>query len=329
MQQLVKLSSFFVAPLLHIDQLLGVLQINFYIMSEQFFESLKRPANYENVANQVNEFLAIKGRKLAVVTSGGTTVPLELNTVRFVDNFSTGMRGARSAEIFIEQGYSVLFLYRETSIRPFTIGSNSVIDVMETVNGEPVVKQAYLAQVKDNLVKSEQARKNNQLLSVPYTTIDEYMHFLKLISISVRSAELKERALFYLAAAVSDFYMPLNRISEHKIQSRGLDTLSVELDPVPKLLKTLVAEWVPHAYVVTFKLETDSSILLKKARQALTNYEHQLVVGNLLHTRMDEVVLVTESSEEWVRREGSQRPIEQFFVPLVVKDHEKCIESCK
>ena len=35
-------------------------------------------------------------RRIACVTSGGTTVPLERNTVRFIDNFSTGNRGAAS-----------------------------------------------------------------------------------------------------------------------------------------------------------------------------------------------------------------------------------------
>ena len=30
--------------------------------------------------------------------SGGTTVPVERNTVRFLDNFSSGQRGAASAE---------------------------------------------------------------------------------------------------------------------------------------------------------------------------------------------------------------------------------------
>lgn len=32
---------------------------------------------------------------------GGTTVPLEKNTVRFIDNFSSGARGAASAEHFL------------------------------------------------------------------------------------------------------------------------------------------------------------------------------------------------------------------------------------
>ena len=44
--------------------------------------------------------------------SGGTTVPLERNTVRFIDNFSAGTRGSASAEYFLEAGYQVIFLHR-------------------------------------------------------------------------------------------------------------------------------------------------------------------------------------------------------------------------
>lgn len=43
-------------------------------------------------------------RPLVVVTSGGTTVPLERNCVRFIDNFSKGTRGALSAEQFLQVG---------------------------------------------------------------------------------------------------------------------------------------------------------------------------------------------------------------------------------
>jgi phosphopantothenate-cysteine ligase len=41
---------------------------------------------------------AAAGRRVAIVTSGGTIVPLERRMVRFVDNFSTGTRGAACAE---------------------------------------------------------------------------------------------------------------------------------------------------------------------------------------------------------------------------------------
>lgn len=43
-------------------------------------------------------------RPIVVVTSGGTTVPLERNCVRFIDNFSKGTRGALSAEQFLQVG---------------------------------------------------------------------------------------------------------------------------------------------------------------------------------------------------------------------------------
>lgn len=51
--------------------------------------------------------------------SGGTTVPLENQTVRFIDNFSNGNRGASSAEYFIKAGYAVVFMHRQFSLEPF------------------------------------------------------------------------------------------------------------------------------------------------------------------------------------------------------------------
>lgn len=46
-------------------------------------------------------------------------MPLEHNTVRFVDNFSAGTRGAASAEYFLDNGYAVIFMYRQKSLEPF------------------------------------------------------------------------------------------------------------------------------------------------------------------------------------------------------------------
>ena len=48
-------------------------------------------------------FLINAGESHNVV--GGTIIPLEKNTVRFIDNFSTGNRGAASSEYFLAQGY--------------------------------------------------------------------------------------------------------------------------------------------------------------------------------------------------------------------------------
>ncbi len=60
-------------------------------------------ANYEKQLELVKQridswFQADKNCKIICVTSGGTSVPLEKNTVRMIENFSTGSRGAISAE---------------------------------------------------------------------------------------------------------------------------------------------------------------------------------------------------------------------------------------
>ena len=59
------------------------------------------------------------GRRIACVTSGGTTVPLERNTVRFIDNFSTGNRGAATTEQLLALDYAVIFLHRAHSAFPY------------------------------------------------------------------------------------------------------------------------------------------------------------------------------------------------------------------
>lgn len=50
----------------------------------------------------------------------------------------------------------------------------------------------------------------------------------------------------------------------------------IQLHLVPKMLAPLVSLWVPSAYVVSFKLETDENLLVPKARSALEKYKHKV-----------------------------------------------------
>ncbi len=256
-------------------------------------------------------------RRVVLVTSGGTTVPLENQTVRFIDNFSAGTRGATSAEYFLDAGYAVIFLHRQFSLLPYarhySHSTNCFLDYMgEGQNGEVVVNPEYQEKMLGVLRKYNAARKENKLLLLSFTTITEYLWQLKDIATNMRP--LGPRALFYLAAAVSDFFLPSDRMAEHKIQSSAINPvgangastqgkkLMVDLDPVPKFLKSLVDGWAPEGMIVSFKLETDSSILVSKAQQALDKYSHHLVIGNLLSTRKWEVVFVASGREEqWIR----------------------------
>jgi phosphopantothenate-cysteine ligase len=59
-----------------------------------------------------------------LLTSGGTSVPLEKNSVRFIENFSTGLRGSLLAEQILERGLPLVFFYRENSHLPFSGGKH-------------------------------------------------------------------------------------------------------------------------------------------------------------------------------------------------------------
>ncbi|KAJ5864633.1 DNA/pantothenate metabolism flavoprotein C-terminal [Penicillium soppii] len=287
-------------------------------------------------------------RRVVLVTSGGTTVPLEAQTVRFIDNFSAGTRGATSAEYFLEQGYAVIFLHRQYSLLPYSRhyshSTNCFLDFMDEAppsadgsnpgDGPIMVRDEYQDQMRSVLRKYRYAKQNNRLLLLPFTTVSEYMFELRSMAKIMRP--IGPNALFYLAAAVSDFFIPRSRMAEHKIQSSELPAhmqgsavgsneiytgeneeepsnrkkLVVNLDPVPKFLHRLVDGWAPEgSMVVSFKLETDPSLLVYKARTALQRYSHHLVIGNLLSTRKWEVVFITpeEPQERWIRVPKSRR----------------------
>ena len=57
-------------------------------------------------------------------------------------------------------------------------------------------------------------------------------------------------------------------MATHKIQS-DVDGLTIRLSNTPKLLGVCRTTWAPEAYFVSFKLETDENILIKKANRAL------------------------------------------------------------
>jgi len=57
---------------------------------------------------------------IVLVTSGGTMAPLEKRLVRYIDNFSTGNRGAGAAESFLQHNCHVIFLHRKGSCCPYS-----------------------------------------------------------------------------------------------------------------------------------------------------------------------------------------------------------------
>merc|ERR1739844_506125 len=57
-------------------------------------------------------------------------------------------------------------------------------------------------------------------------------------------------------------------------------------------------QWSPHAFCVTFKLETDEKILREKVGQAMKKYDVHLVIGNILDTRHEKVSLFEQTKHD-------------------------------
>ena len=69
---------------------------------------------------------------------------------------------------------------------------------------------------------SEYNSVKHRILEIPFTTIQDYLKGLD--NLAELTKEIT-RPIFYLPAAVSDFYLPDENLAEHKLQSREIDTL--------------------------------------------------------------------------------------------------------
>ncbi|KAJ2157580.1 Phosphopantothenate--cysteine ligase cab2 [Coemansia sp. RSA 552] len=301
--------------------------VNKVIDPDTYFDDNAPPSNLQWAHQSVREFVGRQGeRPIVLVTSGGTTVPLENNTVRFVDNFSAGTRGSSSAEQFLELGYAVIFLYREHSLQPFNRHySHNGLGLLDYLEEDPSggarVKSEFAGSVRRDLERYQ--KHEQQLLKVTFTTLSDYLFLLR--EVSQILAPESRRTMFYLAAAVSDFFIPSHNMAEHKIQS-GTGDLTLRMNQVPKFLRPLVANWVPQCFTVSFKLETDPSLLIPKAKHALEKYGHQIVVANLLDTRKRQVWLVTRDSDPCLLQISPEqlaqgRDIEQDLVAELARRH--------
>lgn len=229
----------------------------------------------------------------------------------------------------IRRGYAVVFLHRKRSQRPFLRWLKEDEEMaFRAESGKVVLDNAEAASQLEELARAP-------LLSIPFVSVHEYLHLLR----GVASLLNTSSALIYACAAVSDFYIPMKKLDEHKIQvffpscedflfnrrfqSRAASGLTVHLDNVPKMLGELRQSWAPRAFIVSFKLETDETILETKAKASLQSYGQNVVVGNLLMSYRDRVWMRFANGDvkEIVKTPGCD--IEELFLPCIIEEHSK------
>jgi phosphopantothenate-cysteine ligase len=187
-----------------------------------------RPAGAARWAEVMARFaarLGSQGRRVVLVTSGGTKVPLEARPVRFLDNFSSGRRGATSAEAFLAAGYGVLFLYRARSAFPFAHRfppqtwlsalrpSGPAQSGLLSLEAEEKALPGFAAALRSY----QEAAAAGTFLAVEFTTLADYLHLLQAAAQALnplgacpRSPSVSWRQSISLCPATSPFHVPMS-----------------------------------------------------------------------------------------------------------------------
>lgn len=146
-----------------------------------------------------------------------------------------GTRGATSAEYFLKAGYAVIFMHRQFSLQPFSRhyshSTNPFLDFLDIEPnpsfaspsgvsspgqvpclGDPTIsvtpnKRQDLLEV---LLSYKHVHALGLLHTLTFVTVNEYLWLLR--ALSQELATLKWKSMFYLAAAVSDFFLPRQKM---------------------------------------------------------------------------------------------------------------------
>ncbi|KAG5646747.1 hypothetical protein DXG03_002429 [Asterophora parasitica] len=319
--------------------------------AEEYFATQPPPPTLDHDINGVREFVARQaqeGRKVVLVTvrrsskfiniRGGLIKRTQRAEALLCRWSSMWTRGATSAEYFLKAGYAVIFMHRQFSLQPFSRhyshSTNPFLDFLEiepsTDGTSSPPRICVTHEMRQDLLEVLTAYKSvhaaETLHTMTFVTVNDYLWLLR--AVTQELSLLGKKSMYYLAAAVSDFFLPRQKMSEHKIQS-GKGSLHIEMDQVPKILKPMVTEWTKgEGFIVSFKLETDGDLLIPKARAALDRYGHQVVIGNDLHRRKFEVVFVSrkllpplppDAEPEPVPEQDLEDPVSTTFVETWIR----------
>ncbi|KAL7068066.1 putative DNA / pantothenate metabolism flavoprotein [Cryptosporidium serpentis] len=295
-------------------------------VNKEYYCRFKQISSFLHQQHEVNK------RRIAVVTSGGTSVPLEKNTVRFIENFSTGTRGALSTEYFLKKGYAVIFFHRKGSALPFVNRCPSLFNILrscsiqnDTINIVNCLENNVNFEDIKLAVKYLQTY-SSQTLFLEFETVTEYSVGLKCIS--EYCMPIQSSTVFFLCAAVSDYYIPEEYLPKNKISTRENNNENEIIEPayvlnlylIPKFLNLLV-NTCRKSFIVLFKLETDSEDqLIKKASNLLEKYGVNIVCANILQTRHEKIIALTSNGRTVIQVDTSSgHPIESKLINYI--DH--------
>jgi phosphopantothenate-cysteine ligase len=159
--------------------------------------------------------------------SAGTLSSLPLTFLIWLSRSNSGTRGATSAEYFLQAGYAVIFMHRQFSLQPFSRhyshSTNPFLDFLEiesSSNGTASPPDICVTHNKrrhllDVLTAYKTVQAAGTLHTLTFVTVNDYLWLLRAVSREL--SLLGRRAMYYLAAAVSDFFLPRQKMVSFRV----------------------------------------------------------------------------------------------------------------
>jgi phosphopantothenate-cysteine ligase len=126
-------------------------------------------------------------------------------------------------------------MHRQFSLQPFSRyyshSTNPFLDLLDVDASSDInVLPAQRPELAKVLAAYKEARESGVLHSLTFVTVNEYLWLLR--AVSKELSALRRKALYYLAAAVSDFFLPRQRMV--KFDPFGVSAVGTDLSAPPR-----------------------------------------------------------------------------------------------
>lgn len=256
--------------------------------------------------------------RIALISSGGALIELNIEENIKIENYSKGLRGAICTEELLKNNYYVVFLYRDDSYRPFihNIKSENLFNNCIVVEEKLVLLDKFEKDIVTNKLLYDKYK--CQLIEVSYSNVTDYL--TKRTYILKALAKFGERALVLLAAFDNYFISQKNLTVNKSLENEELSEITINLSHVDNQIYKIKKEFCKKCLLVVFQQNDEEVQLTSISKKIIKEDKADYIVTSWDEFQHNKVVLLNLHEKFEIYREELSI-VEEKLIRMIVSLH--------
>jgi hypothetical protein len=256
--------------------------------------------------------------RIALISSGGTLINLDIEQNIKIENYSKGLRGAICAEELLKNNYFVIFLYREDSYKPFThnikcedLYNNCIIEEEKVVFMNQYEKHIMTNKLLYDKYKSH-------LIDISFSNVNDYLS--KRNEILKALSPFGERILVLLAAFDNYFISQKKLTVCNTLENKESLEITINLSQVENQIAKIKKELCKTCLLIVFQQNDEEASLTSESKRLIQEDKVDYIVTSWDEFQHNKLVLMNLHEKFVIYREELSF-VENKIIRIIVSLH--------